>query len=188
MNKINKITSLIITNTKSNLMYRRKYIKKDFVVDIKKYKVLPLLKAFVTSVNDADLKSLDTLKVLNDELLSPVPISELLEDQNVRFSPDGNDVLPQTIMATFANLLLEVGRKDLGYKMVKSSGRITFNKKAFAECVMDYYSLKVNQSNPEELLVYNNEKGFWENGTQPLHRLIIEIAHSAGEDVIDTWT
>src|SRR5699024_6559296 len=128
------------------------------------------------------------LKVLNDELLSPVPISELLEDQNVRFSPDGNDVLPQTIMATFANLLLEVGRKDLGYKMVKSSGRITFNKKAFAECVMDYYSLKVDQSNPEELLVYNNEKGFWENGTQPLHRLIIEIAHSAGEDVIDTWT
>src|SRR5699024_1569924 len=63
-----------------------------------------------------------------------------------------------------------------------------FNKKHFAEIVMDFYPLVVDRNDPEILLVYNKEKGSWEDARQPLHRLIIEIAHAAGGDVEDTWT
>src|SRR5690625_1825747 len=53
---------------------------------------------------------------------------------------------------------------------------------------MAFYPLVVDRNDPEALLVYNNEKGYWEDATQPLHRLIIEIAHAAGGNVEDTWT
>src|SRR5699024_7214439 len=68
------------------------------------------------------------------------------------------------------------------------SGRISFNKKNFAEVVMDLYPLIVDRNDPDILLVYNKEKGYGEDAKQPLHRLIIEVAHATGGNTEDTWT
>src|SRR5699024_9231514 len=57
-----------------------------------------------------------------------------------------------------------------------------------AEVVMEIYELVADRNDPEILLVYNKTKGYLEDAKQPLHRLIIEIAHASGDDIEDTWT
>lgn len=52
---------------------------------------------------------------------------------------------------------------------------------------MRVYSLTINRKDPEILLVYNKDKGYWEDGTIPLNRLIIELAHYAGGGDKDSW-
>src|SRR5699024_9482925 len=124
---------------------------------------------------------------LHDALPISICFSTLLEGEEVSFNTDGNRTVSENVKSTFKELLLDIGRTEVEYNM-SESGRITFNKKHFAEIVMDFYPLVVDRNDPEILLIYNKEKGFWEDARQPLHRLIIEVAHAAGGDVEDTWT
>src|SRR5699024_10482505 len=126
--------------------------------------------------------SVDVLNELNEQLLVPICISTLLEGEEVNFNTDGNRTVSENVKDTFKELLLDAGRTAVDYNM-SESGRITFNKKNFVEIVMGFYPLIVDRKDPEILLVYNNEKGYWEDARHPLHRLIIEIAHAAGGDV-----
>lgn len=172
---------------KKNLLFIQQFIKEDLEMDLNKHGRPELLDTFVSSVNEANLASMDVLEELNEQYLAPICIYTLLEREEVNFSSDGNWTVPENVKSTFKELLLDVGRTEVEYNM-SESGRITFNKKNFAEIVMDFYPLIVDRKDPEILLVYNNEKGYWEDARSPLHRLIIEIAHAAGGNTKDTWT
>lgn len=180
------MTLFRIENQK-NLHFIRQFIKEDIEINIEKYKGLKLFHEFVSTVNDANLASIESLDSLNDSYLVPISIQKLLEGQDVQLISKGNDTIPLSVDDSFKALMLEVGRTEIEYE-ISETGRISFNKKAFADRVMDYYPLVVDRNDPDALLVYNNKKGFWEDATQPLYRLIIEIAHSAGGNVEDTWT
>lgn len=172
---------------KKNLHFIQQFIKDDLEMDLKKNGRPELLDTFVSSVNEANLVSVGVLNELNEQLLVPICISTLLEGEEVSFNSDGNRTVPKNVKSTFKELILDVGRTEVEYNM-SESGRITFNKKNFAEIVMDFYPLIVDRNDPEILLVYNKEKGCWKEARQPLHRLIIEIAHAAGGNTEDTWT
>lgn len=181
------VEKLFKATNEKNLYFIRQFIKGNIEIDIEKYRNHKCFDEFISTINDADLKSIDVLDALNDEWLVPVPIQKLLEDQDVQFNPDGDDAVPLSVGVSFKILMLEVGRAEIGYK-VGESGRITFNRRAFSECVMELISLIIDRNDPESLLVYNETEGVWRGATQVLHRLIIEIAHSAGGNVEDTWT
>jgi len=172
---------------KKNLDFIRQFIKTDIQLELEKHKQVGRFEGFISSVNEANLLSIDVLDELNESLIVPISMSSLLEGTDVKFNPNGNSILSEGIKESFQELILEVGRDDLEHSM-SESGKITFNKKTFAEVVMEYYPLVVDRNDPNSLLVYNNGKGYWEDATQPLHRLIIEIAHAAGGYVEDTWT
>ena len=172
---------------KKNLHFIQQFIREDLEIDLKKNGRPELLDTFVSSVNEANLASVGVLNELNEQLLVPICISTLLEGEEVSFNTDGNRTVSENVKSTFKELLLDIGRTEVEYNM-SESGRITFNKKHFAEIVMDFYPLVVDRNDPDILLVYNKEKGFWEDARQPLHRLIIEVAHAAGGNTEDTWT
>lgn len=172
---------------KENLYFIRQFIKTDIEQELEKHKRVGLSGGFISSVNQANLTSISVLDELNESLIMPVCMSSLLEGAGVKFNPNGNSAYSEEIKELFQELILEVGRSDLEYN-ISESGRVTFNKKKFAELVMEIYPLVVDRKDPETILVYNNEKGFWESAKQPLHRLIIEIAHAAGGNTEDTWT
>lgn len=175
-----------IVNRK-NLYFVRQYVRQDVKVDTEKYRSSALLDAFISAVNEANLASADVLNELNEQYLVSTCITSLLDGKEVGFRTGGNETIPESVENAFDELLLDVGQANLEYN-VGESGKITFNKKSFAEIVMKCYPLIVDRNDPEILLVYNKEKGYWEDATQPLHRLIIEIAHSAGENIEDSWT
>ncbi len=172
---------------KKNLHFIQQFIREDLEIDLKKNGRPELLDTFVSSVNEANLASVGVLNKLNEQLLVSICFSTLLEGEEVSFNTDGNRTVSENVKSTFKELLLDIGRTEVEYNM-SESGRITFNKKHFAEIVMDFYPLVVDRNDPEVLLVYNKEKGFWEDARQPLHRLIIEVAHAAGGNTEDTWT
>lgn len=172
---------------KKNLHFIQQFIREDLEIDLKKNGRPELLDTFVSSVNEANLASAGVLNKLNEQLLVPICISTLLEGEEVNFNTDENRTVSENVKSTFKELLLDVGRTEVEYNM-SESGRITFNKKNFAEIVMDFYPLVVDRNDPEILLVYNSRKGYWDDARQPLHRLIIEIAHAAGGNTADTWT
>lgn len=172
---------------KKNLHFIRQFIKEGIEVNLEKHKKAELFDEFILSVNEANLTSIDVLNQLNEKCLVPICMSSLLEGKEVHFNSNGNTVIPEVVGDAFQELILENGRLEVEYNL-SESGRITFNKKTFAEFVMEYYPLVVDRNDPDTLLVYNNEKGYWEDATQPLHRLIIEIAHAAGGNTEDTWT
>lgn len=174
-------------SNKKNLDFIRQYVDQDVKIDVKKQSDPKKLEAFISAVTEAELASVDVLEALNKQYLAPICISTLLEGNNINFSTDGNRVVPESIEIAFDELLLDVGQTEVEY-FVSDSGRISFNKKKFAEVVMDLYPLIVDRNDPELLLIYNNKKGYWEEARQPLHRLIIEMAHSAGGNIEDTWT
>lgn len=178
---------MFIIENKKNLHFIRQFIKTDIKLELEKHKRVGQFEEFISSVNEADLSSIDVLDELNESLIVPICMTSLLEGETVQFNPKGNSVVSEVVEATFQEMILEVGRLETEYNVSKL-GKITFNKKSFAEIVMGFYPLIVDRNDPELLLVYNNEKGYWEDATQPLHRLIIEIAHAAGGHIEDTWT
>jgi len=181
------VEKLFKIQNKKNLHFVRQFIKEGIEIKLEKHKRAELLDEFVSSVNKANLTSIDVLNQLNETCLVPICMSSLLEGEEVHFNSNGNRAVPEMVEDIFHELILEVSRIEIEYNL-SDSGRITFNKKTFAEFVMAFYPLVVDRNDPEALLVYNNEKGYWEDATQPLHRLIIEIAHAAGGNVEDTWT
>lgn len=174
-------------SNKKNLDFIRQYVDQDVKIDVKRKSDPEKLADFISAVNEANLASVDVLEALNEQYLAPICISTLLEGNDIGFSTDGNRVVLESIENAFDELLLDVGQTEVEY-YVSDSGRITFNKKNFAEVVMDLYPLIVDRNDPDILLVYNKEKGYWEEAKQPLHRLIIEVAHATGGNTEDTWT
>lgn len=173
-----------ITNMK-NLKFIRQYV--DVEIEMKEIEKSSSFSNFVEKVKSANLKSGDVLEQLNADYISYTPIHRFIEKHKLEFNPNGNSELPLSIKFAYDQMMLEVGREMIGYSM-SDSGRISFNNKSFAECVMKLYSLAADRNDPDSLLVYNRNKGYWEDATQPLHRLIIEIAHAAGENMEDSWT
>ena len=174
-----------ITNMK-NLKFIRQYVR-DVESEIQEIKELNSYSNFVKEFKNANIKSIDVLEKLNIDYICRIPIHRIIEQHELKLNPNSNDELPLSIKIAYDQMMLELGKKMVGYSM-SDSKRISFNSKSFAECVMRLYSLVANRKDPESLLVYNKEKGYWEDATQPLHRLIIEIAHSAGENIEDSWT
>lgn len=168
-----------------NLKFIRQYVR-DAEIKIKEVEELNSYSNFIQEVKNANIKSIDVLEGLNADYISHVPIHRLIEKHELEWNPNGNSELPLSVQFAYDQMMLEVGKEIVGYSM-SDSGRISFNNKSFAECVMKLYSLVANRDDPESLLVYNKEKGYWEDATQPLHRLIIEIAHAAGENIEDSW-
>lgn len=141
---------------------------------------------FITEVKKSSLNSVDLLDDLNAEYISRLPIYKFIEKEGLEFKPNGATGIPTSLIEAYDDMMLDVGREVIGYKE-SETGRISFNHKDFAETVMKFYSLAVDRKDPETLLVYNNEKGYWEDARQPLHRLIIEMAHASGANVEDSW-
>lgn len=173
--------------TQKNLHFVRQFIKEDIEINLDEHKRTEQFDEFISLLNEAALTSIDVLNELNETCLIPICMSSLLAGEIVHFNSNGNTVIPEELQGAFEKFILEAGRLEVEYNL-SESGRITFNKKSFAEKVMEYYPLVVDKNDPDALLVYSNEKGYWEDATQPLHRLIIEIAHAAGGNTEDTWT
>src|SRR5699024_5586209 len=182
------VEKLFKVENKKNLNFIRQFIKVENKLVIEKHTRSDLFESFISSVKEANLTSVKVLNELNEHLLAPICMESLLEgtDTDVSFNPDGSSILSEEVKESFHELVLEVGRIELEYNM-SESGKISFNKKSFAELVMELMPLIVDKKDPEAILAYNNQKGFWENARQPLHRLIIEIAHAAGGGTEDSW-
>ena len=114
------------------------------------------------------------------------PIKQVLQLERVGEELVQTDSVPEALQSSFNKLMLEFGQEIIGCSMNEEGG-LTFNRRIFAERVMQIYDLVVNLQDPETLLVYNKYKGYWADGTHSLNRLIIEIAHSVGGDIKDTW-
>ncbi|MFV8814359.1 DNA primase family protein [Aerococcus urinaeequi] len=141
---------------------------------------------FVEEVKKSNLNPFNLLDELNTQYISRIPIVQLIGKEGIEFKSKDVSEIPISLVEVFDDLMLDVGRKAIGHKESKS-GRISFNHKDFAETVMKFYSLTVDRKDPETLLIYNKKKGYWEDATQPLHRLIIEIAHASGANIEDNW-
>lgn len=176
-----KITS------KKNLKFIQQFIQPELKVDLEELEGLEISQSFINQIKKVDFKSKEVLDQLNSSYIFPLSIDELLPEEVVASHPEGLSELPIDIIEAFDALMLDIGRQAIGYGF-SESGRVHFNHKHFAECVMNFYSLVVDKKDPELLLVYNIDKGYWEDASQPLHRLIIEIAHASGANTEDSWT
>lgn len=176
-----KITS------KKNLKFIQQFIQPELKIDLEELEGLEISQSFINQIKKVDFKSKEVLDQLNSSYIFPLSIDELLPEEVVASHPGGLSELPIDIIEAFDALMLDIGRQAIGYGF-SESGRVHFNHKHFAECVMNFYSLVVDKKDPELLLVYNIEKGYWEDASQPLHRLIIEMAHASGANTEDSWT
>src|SRR5690625_4555631 len=121
---------------KKNLYFIRQFIKAENKLAIEKYTRLDLFESFISSVKEANLTSVKVLNELNEHLLAPICMESLLEGTDVSFSSDGSNVLSEEVEVSFNELILEVGRNELDYHM-SESGKISFNRKKFAEIIME---------------------------------------------------
>ena len=103
--------------------------------------------------------------------------------ENVEFD-SGMD---EDLQGVFHLLMLEIARAVMSARL-SDERKLRFNKKLFAERIMQLYALRINQKDPEIILVYNHTNGRWEDGKIAVSRLIIEIAHYLGDNGVDSWT
>ena len=103
--------------------------------------------------------------------------------ENVEFD-SGMD---EDLQGSFRLLMLEIARAVMSARL-SDERKLRFNKKLFAERIMQLYALRINQKDPEIILVYNHTNGRWEDGKIAVSRLIIEIAHYLGDNGVDGWT
>ena len=103
--------------------------------------------------------------------------------ENVEFD-SGMD---EDLQGVFHLLMLEIARAVMSARL-SDERKLRFNKKLFAERIMQLYALRINQKDPEIILVYNHTNGRWEDGKIAVSRLIIEIAHYLGDNGVDGWT
>lgn len=103
--------------------------------------------------------------------------------ENVEFD-SGMD---EDLQGAFHLLMLEIARAVMSARL-SDERKLRFNKKLFAERIMQLYALRINQKDPEIILVYNHTNGRWEDGKIAVSRLIIEIAHYLGDNGVDSWT
>lgn len=95
--------------------------------------------------------------------------------------------IDEELQGSFHLLMLEIARTVMSARLSEER-KLRFNKKLFAERIMQLYVLRINQKDPEIILVYNHTNGRWEDGKIAVSRLIIEIAHYLGDNGVDSWT
>lgn len=93
--------------------------------------------------------------------------------------------IPVDFQDQFDNFMLTVGFKIIGC-YTADNGTLQFNKRAFADFIMKVMNLKINLKDPDKILVYNYERGAWEDASQPINRFVIEVAHHVGLE-LDSW-
>lgn len=147
-----------------NKRFLNQYVR-DLTIDKQEIQKLDGFSDFIRELKKVSLQSIDILGELTTDYLSQVPTGQLIETHSFDLSVDGNDKLPLSVQLSFDQLMLAIGRDKVGYSL-SDYGRIDFNDKKFSECVMQLFSLVVNQSDPDTLLVYNKEKGYWEDAKQ----------------------
>lgn len=103
--------------------------------------------------------------------------------ENVEFD-SGMD---EDLQGAFHLLMLEIARTVMSARL-SDERKLRFNKKLFAERIMQLYALRINQKDPEIILVYNHTNGRWVDGKIAVSRLIIETAHYLGDNGVDSWT
>src|SRR5699024_2816704 len=112
--------------------------------DTTEIKVFKKYDELIEQVRQANLKSIDVLENLNIGYISTGPVLGLLKEQGLNFDSNGQKEVSLEIQHAFDELMLDVGRKMVGYHVAKS-GQAKFNHKSFAECVMQLYSLLINE-------------------------------------------
>lgn len=173
-------------NNQKNLKFIRQFIRTEVEIELLE-SASESYEKFVEVLKKNDFKSMEILDELTTNYVSNVAIQKLSENEEIEFSSNGLTEIPTAVVKAFDSWMLDVGRDLTGY-YVGENGRIRFNHKAFAEVVMSFYTLVVDRKDPEILLIYNRKKGWWEEAAQPLHRLVIEIAHATGGNLEDSWT
>ena len=79
--------------------------------------------------------------------------------ENVEFD-SGMD---EDLQGVFHLLMLEIARTVMSARLSEER-KLRFNKKLFAERIMQLYALRINQKDPEIILVYNHTNGRWADG------------------------
>ena len=100
---------------------------------------------------------------------------------------DGEISVADELTQAFQALMLEVARKVMSAELSEER-KLWVNRKLMAERIMQLYSLRINQKDPEIILIYNHTNGRWEDGKIAISRLIIELTHYLGTNVVDSWT
>jgi P4 family phage/plasmid primase-like protien len=104
--------------------------------------------------------------------------------ENVEFD-SGMD---EDLQGVFHLLMLEIARTIMSATLSEER-KLRFNRKLLAERIMQLYALRINQKDPEIILIYNHVPMVrWEDGKIAVSRLIIEIAHYLGDNGVDGWT
>lgn len=174
-------------SSSKNLAFIQQYVSPEATFNLEEMKEASSYKLFIEAVRQYDFNSIEIFEELSVKYVSTLAVDEILDKENFKFNTSGITVLPTTVIEAFDSWMLEIGKYLTGYH-VAENGRIRFNHKAFAEVVMSFYTLVVDRKDPEILLIYNYKKGWWEEAAQPLHRLVIEIAHATGGNLEDSWT
>lgn len=94
--------------------------------------------------------------------------------------------VPEQLQAKFDSLMIDVTKELIGVYQ-SDSEKIKFNKKTFADFILNICRLIINEKDSDTLLIYNKANGCWEDAIIPVNRLIIELAHYVGGDIQDTW-
>lgn len=126
------------------------------------------------------LSTLTDIYIVRDAVMNA-----LIGDGAMKDEVTGIEV-PDKLESLFRQLMDEVSKHIVGYS-IDELGRVTFNRKFFAETVIELVQLVIDEKDPERLLIYNYQNGRWVDAIIPLRRLILEIAYSVGGQKSDCW-
>ena len=118
--------------------------------------------------------------------LRPV-MKRILNNYDLLEGLDGEISGSDELTLAFQALMLEAARKVMSAELSEER-KLWVNRKLMAERIMQLYSLRINQKDPEIILIYNHTNGRWEDGKIAISRLIIELTHYLGTNVVDSWT
>ena len=118
--------------------------------------------------------------------LRPV-MKRILNNYDLLEGLDGEISGSDELTLAFQALMLEAARKVMSAELSEER-KLWVNRKLMAERIMQLYSLRINQKDPEIILIYNHTNGRWEEGKIAISRLIIELTHYLGTNVVDSWT
>jgi hypothetical protein len=105
--------------------------------------------------------------------LRPV-MKRILNNYDLLEGLDGEISGSDELTLAFQALMLEAARKVMSAELSEER-KLWVNRKLMAERIMQLYSLRINQKDPEIILIYNHTNGRWEDGKIAISRLIIEL-------------
>ena len=129
----------------------------------------------------------NVLKKLSEGYELPPVIKRILHNYDLVENRDDEISVTAELTLAFQALMLEAARKIMSAKLSEER-KLSVNRKLMAERIMQLFSLRINQKDPEIILVYNHTNGRWEDGKIAISRLIIELTHYLGTNVVDSWT
>jgi putative DNA primase/helicase len=114
-------------------------------------------------------------------------LKKILINYELVENTDGELSVAGELTLAFQELMLEVTRKVMSAKFSEER-KLWVNRKLMAERIMQLFALRINHKDPEIILIYNHMNGRWEDGKIAISRLIIELTHYLGTNVVDSWT